>query len=124
MTPAEIDAARQLAAHPSWRWSPGMCPKHKDGHAYPYGTHIPSTEQAWELDGNLWWYPDISDAATRGQLLQWVRVRRHCTVYVEASYQAETGVMRWLAVSRGEALAMHWSTTEGLALAAAWLEAP
>lgn len=121
MTPAEQDLARQLAAHPKWKWGRGMlaiCGNRlervvctaDDGRGLLCGTDTTCPEH----------YPDLSDAATIGCLIamlggDMIWISNSTTVYdKDGSHQEWT-------VTRGHALGPLRGRTLGEALARAWL---
>jgi hypothetical protein len=111
MTPTELDLARQLVAHPRWRWMPGMrdacmdrlCVGHdKDG--LPQFLDGRPEVDDWDWRPSLAPYsahPDLSCPATQGCL--WAMLREaHDFINAE-----------WIEENRGVTVMLFYSPPRG-----------
>lgn len=74
MTPTEQDLARQLAAHPRWRWMAGMREESGDRISRIEGDRVVYVDREGDVescpdDGIYFGIPDLADPATLGCLI-------------------------------------------------------
>jgi len=114
MTDEETKLARELTAAKQWEWRDGMLAPHPDFRSFRVCLDVDCL--SWTVEPNAGAYPDLSDPATKGVLLEMVR-----EALKDPAYSPHTVAGRWFTRHASNAIeCQSEGATLALVLLAAW----